>query len=319
MENEAANVLERRIRASLRERAYDDTAALLESLRALEPLSVRTRALELEHLVRAGRRAEAYALAAPLVPLFPASARVLYWAGRAAYAVRRYDEAASWLEESCRIAHSNHGERWRAKALTQLGRLDDAEPILLALAARGEPCRADLAWLYERRGDLVRAIAELELHVQVYPDDARARDNLLRLRAGTMDAESLVAEVAELTALGEPLPEAMRAPYLGALLSTARTAEARQLVSELYEFLDVRDATSLGFVCYRAQAWDLAYELLVRALPARASDVKHLNALEKAAAMAGRTVELAEVLHAHAAKHPSLHGRVRKLRAKRER
>jgi hypothetical protein len=185
---------------------------------------------------------------------------------------------------------------------------------LIALASKGDACRPDLAWLYERRDERDRAVAQYELHLAEQPLDARARENLLRLRADTMDAEALVEEVAGLAALGEPVPAELRQPYLRALLHTARASAARVFVGALLDTIEPKAATSLGWVCYRAQAWDLAYDLLVRGLPARVTDPLHLNALQKSAAHAGRTDELAEVFTAHASKNGALHTRARKLR-----
>lgn len=123
MPDDLKAVLRRNCAAALRRGDAVDAEALLERLRAEDPLSVETRGLELEWLLRRGRLEEAGPLAAQLVELFPASAQVRFLAGWLAYRQRRYDRAIAEFEESDRLQPHGHTRRMRGKALTQAGRL----------------------------------------------------------------------------------------------------------------------------------------------------------------------------------------------------
>lgn len=314
-----SRTLHRNLAQALREARLDDAAAVLQRLKQEDALSVQTRGGELELLLRSGRLDDAAVLAEQLVTTFPESARVLFLAGQVAYRRRDYEQAVQLLQESCRISSHWRNRHWHGKALTQLGRHEEAEPILTAVAAEHTHAETDLAWLYERKGDITRAISAFERFLQVYPDDRWATQQLDRLRARTLDAGQLAEEMTTLLELGEEVPPALVPEFIESLLRTGQGARARQLVAELETGLDDRTATRLAWSCRQLLAYDLSFRLFLRTLPHNLGSVKFLTALERDAARSGRLPELIERYREHAADTPRLWGRIRRLESRLER
>lgn len=150
---------------------------------ASTPLSVETRCLRLEWLIRSRRLDEAHVLAEQLVVLFPASPRAQLLAGDLGFRRRDYASAERHLRESDALAPASWTRQLLAKTLSQLGRDRDAEALLLELVEERPKARLDLAWIYERRGETARALAEVGRVLRAFPDDAWAKRQKLRLEA----------------------------------------------------------------------------------------------------------------------------------------
>jgi tetratricopeptide (TPR) repeat protein len=314
MEAEVLHVLQRNLAASLRRGDLEEAATILERLRLDDPLSLETRGYELEYLVRSGRLDEAWALATQLCELFPASARIRYWCGRAAFRRKAYAEAERHFTESLAVAPRPTTERWLGRTLTNLGRFEDAEARLLPLASTQPGVPLDLAWLYERMGDFDRASTQLDRHLRAHPSDPVALAQQKRLRARVLESHEITREVEDLVDFGEEVSFEMLCEYIGRLFQIGDAQKARATVRERLASLSPSEASRLGWIAYHAQAHDVAYDLFVRALPASLGNVKLLSSLEKAALSAGREEDLVQAYEAHATSAPRLHGRIHGLR-----
>ncbi|MBI5487124.1 MAG: tetratricopeptide repeat protein [Deltaproteobacteria bacterium] len=314
MDERLAGVLRNNLRAALRRAALDEADELLQRLRLEDPASLETRGLELEWLVRSKRTGEAATLAAALVAQFPASPRVLLWAGRAAYQRKDYASAIELFGESLRLAPHWSTEHWLGKSLTQTGRFDRAQAVLERLAPQHPICLLDLAWLHERREEPEQALRCVDAYLERFPDDTYAQDRRRQLRAAVAGAADVVAEVETLRAMSEPVPAALLPSYLDGLLRTGRGTEARGRVRELLPGMAARTATRLGWVAYKLQAWDIALDLFLVAVPDRPDQRKQLVALERVARLCARTEELARVCEALAAREPAFWGRAKRIR-----
>ncbi len=310
----ARQVLERNLQRALREGRLEEAEGLLARLRREAPLDLRTRGLELEYLLAAGRLDEADALAAQLVESFPASARIFYLAGRTAYARREYERALEHLQEAERLAPHWRVRHWIGKTLTQLGRLDEAEPVLREVLAEHPNTAPSLAWLHERRGEASQAIRLLEEYCARQPEDSFAQAQLERLRARVLGPERLQEEVEALLELGEAIPPELFTEYVEGLLRTGQGPRVRELL-DAAGALDPRTALRIGWICHRHGMPDLAYALLVEQLPSQLANPKLLAALEKDARLAGRTRELIGRYRELAPRRPQLWSRIRRLAA----
>ena len=307
-------VLRRNLAQALGGGDFEQAALLLERLKEEDPLSVETRGMELEYLLRSGRVAEARVLAEGLLKLFPRSPRILYLAGRVAYGAKQYGVA----EERIRESHSIH-PHWRSlwllgKTLTQQGKFDEAESVLESLLPEHSECYLDLAWLWERRQDYGRSLDAVEAYLRHYPQNTFAQAQRLRLRARALDPQELVEEAEALLGLGEQLPEPVLPQYCEALFRTGQRSRVEQLVGEGRGGFSVRLAASVGWSCYRFAAYELALELFVDAFEANRGNVKFLSALELAGTRSGRLPELVSLYEAHASQAKHLYGRLHNLR-----
>ena len=308
-----AVVLARNLRQALRKGAHAEAAQILDRLKDEDPLSLQTRGLELEHLVFRGRHDEAGPLAGQLLELFPGSARLHYLAGQLAYRCRDYAKAERHYRESLHLYPHWRTRHLLGRTLTQVGRLDEAESVLVDLAPQREECLRDLAWLYERKGDDTRALETLEVYLDKRPRDAAALGQRLRLRARLMEPRELLQDVDILLELGEEIPPEVLPVWFDALLRVGEGRRARQFVREHKGLLDARVATGIGWICYRLQAYDLALELFLVAFARNLGSVKYLAALESAAARTDNVAALIEVYHAHAPQEKKLYGRIKSL------
>ena len=307
-------VLARNLATALRRGDFAEARDILARRKAIDPLSLETRGLELELLLEEGKLDDAEALAGQLGGLYPASPRVHFLAGRLDYKRKRYAAAAEHFEESARLHPSWRAARWRGKALTELGHLDDAEAILVPLAESQTVVLRDLAWLYDRRGDVARAGRTLDRYLERRPDDRLAKAHRLKLRAREATPQEIEEEVQGLGELGEPVAPALLEAHVDALLADGRTADARHHIDErLAGSIEPPEAASLAWVCYRRQAYDLAVALFARALPRYTGDAKLISALEAAARRAGRVDEVVVLYEKLALDDRRFYGRIRRL------
>jgi tetratricopeptide (TPR) repeat protein len=307
-------VLRRNLAKALADRRLEAARDLLERLRTEDPLAVETRGLELELLILSERLTEAEGLARQLLELFPGSARIWKLAGELSYRRKDYRAAEERLRESERIHPHWVTRRLLGQALTQAGRFDDAEAVLVALAAERDVCRRDLAWLYERKGDEERALAAVEAHLERYPRDRLALGQRLRLRARRLSPDELIDEARALEAVGEKAPPEVFAELVGALLRSGRGREARELVDRLLPDLEPRAASRIGWVCRALEAHDLAFDLFHRAFPRERANPKFLAAFELVARRSGHIDDLMRLYRLHAAQSRNLYGRMKRLR-----
>jgi len=312
-------VLEHNLRDLLRSGELAQAEQVLARLEEMAPLALATRTLSLELLLRGRRYREAADLAGQLVELFPASARVQYLAGIAAYRLRDYRLAAERLRESRRLHPHWKFTRWLGKTLTQLGDLDQAETLLSELAADHPACLVDLAWVQERRGDPVAALALLQRHRERFPDDAFVAARIKRLKVQDLSPDEILQEVELLEELGEETPAELEPAFIRALLATGQGKRARRLVGERRCGWCREQLREVAWDCYRAQALDLAFELFLQLFPGDRGNFKYMNALERAAQQCGRLDALIERYEQAAAVDRSLYGRLKKLRRRRER
>ncbi len=236
--------------------------------------------LALELLIKRGELDEAGRVADRLEERFPDSAGVLFQTGMAAFRLKRYPAALRRFEESHKIYPAPKTRRWRAKTLTNMGRFDDAEALLVDLVEKDPNCRLDLAWLYERKGERERAIRQNARHLERFPTDRLALSQQTRLAAGELDEAEVIEQVQVLDELGEAIPEELISRYVSALVASGRSEEARRFITDEHPKLNRRTLTDLAWTCHRLQLHDMAYELFVLILEHRLSDFKLLNTLD---------------------------------------
>ena len=313
VESPTINAMRRNLRQALRRRHLEDAAAILERLRLEDPISVETRGGELEFLILSGRLEEALPLARTLEENFPASPRIHYLVGRLHYQRRDYENATESFRESTALAAHWKTRQWLGKSLTQLGRFEDAESTLLEIVEEHPNVLTDMAWLYERMGEIPRAIRTLEKYLKFYPEDEFAGASLQRLRARSMDREHLIEEVQTLKELEEEIPETVHAEYLLSIIESGDIPQFRKMMPDLKTRLPEKTLTSLGWSCHRARTPDLAFELFCRVFGRNHRSPKFLAALESDARRAGRIPELLELYREFAPKYPPLYGRAKSL------
>ena len=305
--------LRRNIHRYLRSGRLEEADEALRRLQREDPLAVQTRGLELELLIVKGRLSEAQRLAKQLLETFPSSARIHYLAGRAAYRRKAYAAGAAHFNESLRIADHWKTRWWLGKTLTQSGDLARAEPLLVEIVEEHPIAGRDLAWLYERMGEVERALRALDRYLEAVPDDEFASSQRKRLRAEVMDPDALIDEIEALAALGEPVPTQILPKAIKQFVEMGELARAK----ELAESIDVTEhpqvATSAAWTCHRAHAPDLAYTLFVATFEHNQHSPKFFSALEADALRAGRGEHLLELYRARAEDDPKLWGRVRRL------
>jgi tetratricopeptide (TPR) repeat protein len=312
-------VLHQNLARALYRKDEAEAVQLLERLKQEDPLSVQTRGQELELYLITQRLQEAERLAAVLVEQFPQSARILYLAGQTAYRRKHYAKAEAWLRESLLLYRHDQTERWLGKTLTALGRFEEAEPLLSALAKRYPECHLDLSWLYERNKAYAKALRELDAFLAHDPQHGWAKARQARLRAMEIEPQEMIEEAELLIALGEPLPEELAGRYIECLLCTGQGPKARQWVQRERERLSPALATDLGWRCYRLHALDLAFELFTTVFVQHHDNFKFLRALESCAERCNKTETLLALYERHAPEAKGLYGRMHQLKKKMER
>jgi tetratricopeptide (TPR) repeat protein len=306
-----ARALHNNLRAAIARRDTAEVDALLQRLSEVDPDSVHTRGLALDWLVARQRWPEAQRVARELVARFPDSARVHWLAGRAAYGSRDYRAALAAFRESDRLRPLPSVRRWIGKALTQLGDLDAAEPVLRDV---GAAAALDLAWVYERRGEHDQARSLIDRHLADHPDDGFAQEARQRLVARAMDAGEVLDELSTLEALGESVPAGLAAEAFRHLLETGRGAEASALAERHLEGARLGEVRRWAWIAYKAEALDMACDLFRRVFDRDCRNPKFMAAYERAAKAAGRVAELVRACEARAGEVPQLWGRINRLR-----
>ena len=177
---------------ALSEGRLQDAGEILSRLKQEDPLSQETRGFELELYLNLNRLAEANVLARQLCQLFPQSGRIFFLAGRVAYRLKDYKRAESHFRESHHIYPHWRTQYWLGKTLTQSGRLEEAESLLLETRERTTNALLELAWLYERRNDLQSALKAYDEFLAVHPSHSFALEQRLRMKARMLEPESLI-------------------------------------------------------------------------------------------------------------------------------
>jgi tetratricopeptide (TPR) repeat protein len=301
---------------ALAEGRLQDAEDILSRLKQEDPLSQETRGFELELCLNSNRLMEAGVLARQLCRLFPESARIVFLAGKVAYRLKDYKEAEVCFRESCRLFPSWRTQWWLGKTLTQSGIFEEAESLLLSVRERNDKVLLDLAWLYERRNDLPAALKSYEDFLAIHPGNSFATEQLTRVKANIVEPDSLIEELGTLSELGEAIPLTLFPAYIQRLFETGNTIEAREkVIAKVGEF-DAKTGSQVAWVCYRAQAYDLACTLFLSHVRGNASYYKYLNALESAAAKCGRIPQVMDAYRSYAPEVPSLYGRLKSLARK---
>jgi tetratricopeptide (TPR) repeat protein len=285
--------LQHNLRQALNQGRMDAAEDILERLKKEDPLGQETRGFELEFYLNSSRFAEADVLAEQLCRLFPDSARILFLAGKLAYRRKHYEEAEAHFRESHRLYPHWQTQHWLGKTLTQAGKFEEAESLLLLTLERHRYALLDLAWLYERRNDLEAALKTYDDFLAENPGNSYASEQRLRIRAKRMEPEDLMSEMGALADLGEEMPASLFPEYVQKLFETGQTPRAREEIAARMQKMDSRAAVRVAWVCYQAQAYDLACTLFLAHLDANKSNYKYLRALESAADKCGRLTEVA--------------------------
>jgi tetratricopeptide (TPR) repeat protein len=290
-----------------------EAADILARLCREDPLSRETRGFELEFYLASERLQEAENLARQLCRSFPDSARIRFLTGKLAYRQKRYADAATAFRESHRIYASSQTRLWLGKTLTQLGEFREAESILTSVRIHYDHALLDLGWLYERIGDLEAALGAYDTYLAIHPGHEFASTQRLKIKARALEPEALIEEVDRLVQFGERVPDSLYADYIEKLLDTGQGSRAREEVRCRITDLDPRLATSIAWVCYRKQAYDMACDLFMNHLERNLSNFKYLTALEAAASKTNRVTEVIEAYKRLAPSSPKLHGRLKTL------
>jgi tetratricopeptide (TPR) repeat protein len=298
---------------ALSQKDLPEAANLLAQMKSDDPLSVETRGLELEYLICAGRLDDASQLAAQLVDCFPNSARIHFLSGKLAYQLRDYARAEAMLSESYQLSPHWASRRYLGKALTQAGRFDEAESILIALVWESPWCHLDLAWLYERKGQVERALKHAESFLQCFPDNSYAREQKSRLEGRLLEPDQFVQDCEGMLELGEEVPDHFVPQYVENLIRTGQADRARQFLSSHGTKLDSRAATRVGWACYGLQVYDLACEMFLLTAETNRAQPKFLSALEAAATRCGRLSDLMPLYQRWAQDEPRYFGRLHRI------
>jgi tetratricopeptide (TPR) repeat protein len=288
--------LKHNMRQALNEGSLSEAENILARLKKEDPLSQTTRGFELEFYLKSNRFADADALARQLCRLFPDSARIIFLAGKLAYRQKRYEEAETHFRESQRLYPHWQTQHWLGKTLTQSGKFQEAESLLLSVLEHHRHSLLDIAWLHERRNDLVAALKAYDDFLVVNPGNSYASEQRMRIRAKMLDPDDLINEVGAYTDLDEEIPAALLPEFIQKLFETGQSPRAREEIMARMNRMDSKVAVQVGWICYRAQAYDIACTLFLDHLGTNKSNYKYLAALESAADKCHR---LSEVLEAY--------------------
>ncbi len=305
--------LKRNIKLSLRQKDLTRAKEGLEELKRLDLLAKETRGLELEYLIDIEHFQEAGTLATQLVNLFPASSRIQFLAGRLAYRQKDYARALPFFEESYRLHPSWRSEWFIGKTQTQAGNFDAAEPLFLRLISEHPACLKDLAWLYERKNELARAQSVVNQYLRNFPRDAFAKQQLQRLQAHALPVADILDEVETLCSFDEDIPVALLTEYVETRLTRGEGDALRKWLLPRIEKMNAREAQSVGWVCYRLNAFDLSFELLLKNFTAQSGNFKYLGALESSAEKSGQVERLIELYEQYADEDKRFYGRIKRL------
>lgn len=315
-----AQTLRRQVSRAVAEGNFVAAEAVLSQLQEIAPHWADTRGLELEIRLKSGRLDEAGVLVPQLLALFPQSAKIHFLAGLFHYKSRRYAQARPCFEESGKLHPFWGTSRYLAKTLSQMASTrDEAEAILLPLARQHPECWIDLAWVYQQKQDIERAVEATERYLEVEPQNEFARSRLQSLKAKLLDPGDVQAEVELLLELGEPVSNELLGSYFEALLKTGQMQRARDFFAAQARQLSGRAATGIGWVAYQLKAHDLAVDWFLLGLDDNRRDFKFFSALEKAAELSGKGDA---VLRAYKERIPAdvhFHGHIKRLQKRLDR
>ena len=226
---------------------------ILAQLKREDPLGRETRGFELEDYLALDRLTEAESLASQLCQLFPDSGRIWLLAGKLAYRQKRYEHAENCFRESNRVYPSDYAQHWMGKTLTQTGAFDKAEALLVSVRERYDSALMDLAWLYERKGDIEAAVAAYDSYLGLHPGHAYASEQRVRLKARGLEPQTLIEEVEKLVEFGEEVPDSLYSEYIEKLLETGQGQRVRDEVRARLDSINPRLGSKLAWSCYKSQ------------------------------------------------------------------
>ncbi len=305
--------LQHNLRQSLSKGRMGEAENILARLKKEDPLSPTTRGFELEFYLNSNRLAEADVLAEQLCRLFPESARIIFLTGKLAYRRKHYEEAEAHFRDSLRLYPHWQTQQWLGKTLTQEGKFAEAESLLLLVREHHRYALLDLAWLYERRNDLAAALKAYNDFLAEHPGSSHASEQRMRIRAKMLEPEELMNEVETLTDLGEAIPASLFPEFVQKLFETGQSPKAREEIMARINGMDAKVAVQVAWVCYKAQAYDLACTLFLTHIGSNKSNYKYLAALESAADKCNRLPEVAAAYRAYLPEARQFYGRWKSL------
>jgi len=308
--------LRQNLRQAVLQHRWAEAEQILSRLKKEDPLSVETRGLELEFLVESGRMAEAEELSQQLCRTFPASARISFLAGKLRYRQKHYEAAETRFRESQRIYPNPQTQYWLGKTLTQAGKFDEAEGILLEVRERNPWALLVLGWLHERKNDFDAALTSYDEFLQLQPGHRFATEQRVRIKAKMLDPETLIEEVQTLADFGETVPGALFPEFVQGLFETGQTPRARAEIMARLEGMETKEGVQVAWICYRHQAYDLACTLFLAHLRANIFNFKYLAALEAAARKCNRLQQVLDAYRPICPEARHLYGRSRLLSKK---
>ena len=307
------NALQHNLRQALSIGRVNEAETILARLKKEDPLSAATRGFELELLLNSGRIAEADALARQLCRLFPDSARIIFLAGRVNYRQKRYEPAEGHFRESLRLYPHWRTRHWLGKTLTQAGKFEEAESLLQMVVDHNRYALLDLGWLHERRNDLDAALKAYDEFLAENPGHTYASEQQTRIRARMLDPEDLISEVGALVDMDEEIPQALFPEFVRTLFETGQSPRAREEIQAKAGRLEAKVAVQVAWVCYRAQAYDVACDLFLQHLGVNKSNIKYLVALESAADKCKRLPDVIAAYKTYLPEARQFYGRWRSL------
>jgi DNA-binding SARP family transcriptional activator len=176
----------------------------------------------------------------------------------------------------------------------------------------------ELGWLYERRGEISRAIKACQSLLEEAPEDEYLRQQVIRLKARAAEPQEIFQEVENLQDYGEEVPEPLFHEYLHKLFETGNTLRARAEVQRKMKQVSLKAQMQIAWTCYKALAFDLASELFLLVLPLHPHDFKMLAALESAAVRSLRVDQVIAAYRKLAEEDPHFFGRIKALERRRK-
>ncbi len=306
-------VLKRNLKKALAAENFSEAEMLLDRLKSQAPLDRETRGFELEYLIKAKRYSEAKSLAEQLRRAHPDSSRVLFLSGQLAYRLKNYGPAADYFRESSRLYPHMRSTWWLGKTLTQSGHLDEAQELLEEVEPHNALVLRDLAWLFERKRDYEKAIKCYQKLEKIQPDTLFFKEQIVKLKARLLRPEMLVEELQALDDLGEGIPQNLMADYIEKLYLTGHGDKARKEIESRCREWSSNIGTQVGWVCYHAQAYDLAYDLFIMNFEQNFKKFSFLNSLESSARKCRRVEALIEIYSQYSERYRSFYGRIKRL------
>ncbi len=312
--NDYFKTLERNLICVLRRGQLEEAKSILRKMQAEAPFARETRILELELLLKEKKLSDSNRLAKDLIKLFPDSSRLFKLAGEAAYQMKEYKDALAHFEEAHRLFNHSEIQLWIGKTLTQLGLFAKAQPLLESIAEQQPRAHQALGWLFERQGNLVRAIESHNHFLNLSPRNPYSQREVERLRAALLTPEDLQQEVTNLLDMGEKIPTSILRTYLKSLLQMGRNQQLRDLLAGPAKDLSSRELIDVAWAAYQAGAHDVAFDLFASQLNQGPTDFKIWKALETSAQILDRNEELIQIYESLCSEKPQLHTRIRRIR-----